>query len=372
MKCLVRWLVVVGVLISPMLALAHPLDITFTTVDLSDEGITTDTRITTRQVGAVFLGREHDIELSDMEEIEGRVLQTYNENVQWRQGEARCAVEEQAIEYSRENSAQLLLNGVTIRSRYGCAVDKGEIVQLVMTLFSDSFPDQRNIVVRTGDPNQRQQVLTPSQQGLAFNLISGEVVVGEAEMAVNEGLIASFGRFVWLGVEHVAIGYDHILFMVGIYLVVRKWKQLVKVITSFTLAHSITLVVATLGWVTFPSRLVEAAIAASIVYIGVENIAKREYTHRPLITFGLGLIHGLGFSTVLREIGIPREYLILDLVGFNVGVELGQLVIVGVLLPLTWFLTKRPILNEKIVYWLSIGISIMGLVWFLQRIESVF
>ena len=141
--------------------------------------------------------------------------------------------------------------------------------------------------------------------------------------------LASFFR---LGVEHIFLGYDHILFLLSL-IVVCKFGELVKIVTSFTVAHTITLVLATLLDVQLPGRFIETAIAATIVYVAAENFWIEHDARRWRLTFAFGLIHGFGFAGVLRELGLPTVGLVRSLVAFNVGVEAGQLAIVLVLFP---------------------------------------
>jgi hypothetical protein len=152
-----------------------------------------------------------------------------------------------------------------------------------------------------------------------------------------------------LGVEHIFTGYDHLAFLFGL-LVVAGFSSLrhglryvLGVVTAFTVAHSITLICAGLDLVRLPSRVVEPAIALSIFYVAVENIFVREPKRRWLLTFGFGLVHGFGFASVLREIGLPARGLVLSLLSFNVGVEIGQLAVVAAMAPLLWLLTRGRI-----------------------------
>lgn len=149
-----------------------------------------------------------------------------------------------------------------------------------------------------------------------------------------------------LGVEHVFTGYDHLAFLFGL-LVVAGFSSLrsglryvLGVVTAFTVAHSLTLIASGLDWVRLPSRFVEPAIALSIFYVAVENLFVRQPERRWLLTFFFGLVHGFGFASVLREIGLPPRGLVLSLLSFNVGVELGQLAVVAAMAPLLRLLTR--------------------------------
>ena len=152
--------------------------------------------------------------------------------------------------------------------------------------------------------------------------------------------------YLYLGVEHIFTGYDHLAFLFGL-LIVAGFQTLrgglryvLGVVTAFTVAHSLTLICAGLDWVRLPARFVEPAIALSIFYVAVENLMVNKPRHRWLLTFGFGLVHGFGFASVLREIGLPPRGLVLSLLSFNVGVELGQLSIVALVSPALYLFTR--------------------------------
>ena len=151
-----------------------------------------------------------------------------------------------------------------------------------------------------------------------------------------------FRAYLWLGMTHIFLGYDHVAFLLAL-LFVRRFPELVKIITAFSVAHTITLALAALGVVALPPRLVESAIAVSIVYVAAENIWRdADAGHRWRLTFAFGLVHGFGFAAVLRELGLPSEGLVRSLLAFNLGVELGQLAIAAVCWPLLFWVSRQP------------------------------
>lgn len=172
-------------------------------------------------------------------------------------------------------------------------------------------------------------------------------------------------KFLKLGVGHIFLGYDHICFLVAL-IVVSRFKELVKIVTAFTVAHSITLILAALEWVQLPTRLVESGIALTIVYVALENLWVKNTSHRWRLTFFFGLIHGFGFANVLRETGLPTTGLVRCLLSFNVGVELGQLAIVLLLLPVALWLGKWRHGRRTIVA-LSLVLALFGAAWFVDR-----
>ena len=178
---------------------------------------------------------------------------------------------------------------------------------------------------------------------------------------------SSWFSFFKLGMLHIITGYDHLLFLFALLLRKQTVKQYISIVTSFTLAHSITLTLAELGWITLPSRFVEAAIAFSICYVAVENILRKEIKHRWSITFLFGLIHGLGFASILKEMEIARSHLAVALINFNLGIETVQLGIVLLLVPLLAYLYKLK-LSRRIVQIGSLIIFILGAIWLAERI----
>lgn len=158
------------------------------------------------------------------------------------------------------------------------------------------------------------------------------------EVPVNPGLLQVAGDYTVLGIEHIWLGIDHLLFVAGLILLARSPRRIVLAITGFTVAHSITLALATLGLVRFPVTLVEALIALSIVFLAGEiaRCNSTSFSHRypVLLSFAFGLLHGFGFASVLGEIGLPAQALLTGLLFFNMGVEIGQLAFIALLLGL--------------------------------------
>ena len=183
--------------------------------------------------------------------------------------------------------------------------------------------------------------------------------------------VRSFTNFLCLGVKHILTGYDHLLFLFGLLLVSRGFFSSLGIITSFTIAHSITLAVATLHLVQIPSRIVEPLIAASIVFVGIENLLRGDIpTARRMVAFGFGLIHGFGFASALREAGIGSGTggIILPLFSFNLGVELGQIMVAALALPIIWKLRENPTFIARWAPACSAAVVLLGSFWFVQRV----
>jgi hydrogenase/urease accessory protein HupE len=175
----------------------------------------------------------------------------------------------------------------------------------------------------------------------------------------------SIFRFLVLGIEHILTGYDHLAFLLALLIAGGSLRHNVKIITSFTVAHSLTLALATFGVVNISPAIVEPLIAASVVFVGLENLVRRRFAARWLVTFGFGLVHGLGFAATLRELGVGT--FVLPLLSFNVGVELAQIAIAALVLPLVWRLERRPAFALKHVPAFSLLITFAGIYWFLAR-----
>jgi HupE / UreJ protein len=189
-----------------------------------------------------------------------------------------------------------------------------------------------------------------------------QVILGK-----NNDLPKGAGSFFPLGIEHILIGYDHLLFLLMLILRGGNLIQLLKIITGFTVAHSITLALAALDVVSMPGALVESLIALSIAYVAAENMfPKFAASRRWAVSFLFGLVHGFGFSSVLREIGLPKENLLLSLLNFNLGVEVGQAVVVLLLIPLLLKL-RATRWEPRFVSSLSGIVMVFGLGLFVER-----
>jgi HupE / UreJ protein len=251
------------------------------------------------------------------------------------------------------------------------------VLDIGYSLFADLDPQHRGLLNLSANGATRAAILGPQAPQQAFALAQ-----------VNRW--RQFIDYAADGVWHIWIGFDHILFLLSLLLpavgtwAVRsqgrqraQWQpvprlgvavwEVLRIVTAFTLAHSITLSLATLGWVALPSRLVEATIAASVVLAALNNVWPFFQGRRWMVAFGFGLIHGFGFASVLADLGLPREALALALVGFNLGVEAGQLAIVAAFLPLAYAL-RRSLFYRRVVLWGgSLAIAAVAAAWFTER-----
>ncbi|GEM_PF-259754 len=190
----------------------------------------------------------------------------------------------------------------------------------------------------------------------------------EATADTGNSALLGFGTFVRQGVIHIFGGLDHVLFVLCLVVAVTAWKRLALVLTAFTLAHSITLALGSLDLMIVSPRLVEPLIAASIVYVAVENIVREHPRARPKLTFGFGLVHGLGFSSVLHDIGLPAGELVSALLGFNLGVEAGQLMLVLPIFPALLWLRNYPASYRVVRFGFSAAVALVGTWWCIERL----
>jgi len=172
-----------------------------------------------------------------------------------------------------------------------------------------------------------------------------------------------------VGFDHIVPkGLDHILFVLGLFFLSPKLGALFWQGSAFTLAHTVTLALGALGWVNVPGSIVEPLIAASIVAVAVENIVSGGLSKwRPLVIFGFGLLHGLGFASVLGEFGLPEGQFIPALLGFNIGVELGQLAVIAVAFALVFWAVRKEWYRRVIAIPASLVIAAIGAFWVVER-----
>ena len=228
-----------------------------------------------------------------------------------------------------------------------------------------------------GKPVQRYAVLFPGETSFTLDLTEqGIFPAPGVRSADSVGVQARAGDWLSLfaseihrGFTHVIPhGLDHILFVLGVFLMTRKWKPLLLQISAFTVAHTLTLWLASAGIISIPANIVEPIIAASIVAVALENILHPRYTHwRLLVVFAFGLIHGLGFAGVMSTRLDSTSSLIVGLLGINVGVELGQLAVILIALLATWRISDESQYRKWIVIPGSILIALAGIWWVVER-----
>ena len=252
-------------------------------------------------------------------------------------------------------------DGVIYRNAFSCRNVRGDIVY-------------RSTVLTAIDPSARQIVLIGEGANVPQALLDARNTTVTLSTPAPL-LLSTMQRYLVAGIEHIFLGYDHIAFLVGVVLWARRLVPVIKIVTAFTIAHSITLSLAALNIIVLPGVVVEPAIAASIVFVAMENFFSRDIDSRWRVTFAFGLIHGFGFAGALREFGLPANAVVPALAAFNIGVEVGQVAIVSIVVPALIVLDRlmatdraKPVRAASLVYALSLLISLLGSYWLLTRL----
>ena len=252
-------------------------------------------------------------------------------------------------------------DGVIVRIAFSCQDVPGDLVYR-STVLTASDKSARQVVLIGAGENAPQALLDDAHSTLTIS-------------APAPSVWSTMQRYLVTGIEHIFLGYDHIAFLVAIVLWARRLVPVIKVVTAFTIAHSITLSLAALQIVVIPSAIVEPAIAASIIFVAVENFFSRNVDGRWKVTFAFGLIHGFGFAGALQEMGLPANAVVPALAAFNIGVEIGQVAIVSIVVPALILLDRlfaadrtKPVRAAALVYTLSAVITVLGSYWLVTRV----
>lgn len=244
--------------------------------------------------------------------------------------------------------------------RFDCAGVDGKVFYDATKLLAAQGSKGKHLVTLVDAENAGETMLYPANPPLDLSQqleTTGELMV----------------KFLKAGMEHIVTGYDHICFLIALILWAHGVWPVIKIVTAFTISHSITLSLAALNVFTLPTTLTEALIAFSIIFVAAENFWSRNIDKRWIVTFLFGFIHGFGFASGLLEMGVPKSAALPALAAFNVGVELGQLGIVLVLVPALLYLDRHTDgkRHDKLVYGCSSLIGLAGAYWFLQRIGVI-
>lgn len=294
--------------------------------------------------------------------------------------ELRAPRSQEKLENTAQRAVRFNVNGGSVSpAAVGVHIDESNNVEFRYSFPVSASPSEisfDSILLKELSFGHRQAFAARNAAGIeiARQMLSGRESV--AMIPLERTLESTrrgtrFLEFLLLGIRHILTGYDHLLFLFGLLVVCRNPRSALLLITCFTVAHSLTLALSTFGLVNLPSRFVEATIAASILYVGIENLARRDglLRGRWLLTSAFGLIHGLGFASVLQEMGIARSGMaaVVPLVAFNSGVEVGQLAVAAILLPLIWSLRQRPGFLRLGVPACSFAVAVAGGYWLLER-----
>lgn len=246
-------------------------------------------------------------------------------------------------------------DGLAVRGRFACPEPRRTTVDF--RLLAALSPGHRHLAhavwTEGGDSHESDHMAFAGSTSFSF----GPAAPPPSRLA-----------FVGIGVEHILFGFDHLVFLLGLIAVGGRLRSLLAVVTAFTVAHSVTLALAVLEVVSPPAAVIEPLIALSIAYVGLENFFVKSAAGRWRITAPFGLVHGFGFAGALAEVGVPAGDVPLTLLLFNLGVELGQLLVLAAVVPLLVFLRRRQILDERRAKVLSAGVLVLGLFWLVERL----
>jgi hydrogenase/urease accessory protein HupE len=360
------------------MAIAHPYSASFTTIQfLEDE---TSFEFSIDALSIIELQEDMDInennvlEMSEIEEEQDHLIEFLTHTVILDKGNEQQEPEFVDIKIEKKENKEFL----TLTLKYP-AYQPGDTLTLNDGLyFNDAETNYVNLLTATYAGGSSQAALQGENRSWTILLTEdqqeqqagGEQAGGSATEQDPKPATkptSSWLSFFKLGMSHILTGYDHLLFLFALLLRKQTFKQYALIVTSFTIAHSITLSLAVLGIMDLPSKFVESVIALSIIYVAVENIFKKEVNHRWGLTFVFGLIHGLGFANILQEMNLSKGNLASALVSFNIGIEVVQILIVLLLLPLLTYLHRLKDPSKYIKYG-SIVIIAFGAYWLVERL----
>ena len=269
------------------------------------------------------------------------------------------------------------------RGLIGCTAEDDARVELadsgaVQVALAYDCPASGALTVRSDIFRASDGVVDETTTMVAYDIDGrrGSALLDTARTSVTVGrtdLLSEIPRFVRLGAEHLLFGLDHVLFLLALLLGAKRLRDVVEVATAFTVAHSVTLVLAAIGWVSVPGWIVEPLIALSIAFVALDNLLSPRTSHRLPVVFGFGLLHGLGFAGTLSVDGPLSASTLANLVSFNVGIELVQLTIIALTFPALLFLRRAattPVAARALTLGTvaaTVAVAGAGLVWFVER-----
>jgi hypothetical protein len=366
-----RWLAVLGLLLAAA-AHAHKPSDSYLTIEQTDAGFSGRWDIALRDLDfALGLDADGDgaITWGEVRAKHGEIAAHAGARLRLSADDRPCtlSVGAQMLEDHTDGTYSVLPLAID------CGASTAQLA-VAYTLFADLDPQHRGLLNLRARGLVRSAVLDPQAGPQRFEL-------------AGISRWAQFADYAREGVWHIWIGFDHILFLLSLLLpAVMLWRaprwqpvhdfraafwDVFRIVTSFTVAHSVTLTLAALHVVALPSRLVESAIAASVVVAALNNLRPLVQGRRWVVAFGFGLVHGFGFASVLADLGLPSDALVLALVGFNLGVELGQLAIVVLFLPLAFSLRRSGFYRRAVMAGGSAAIALIAAVWLVERAFDV-
>jgi len=335
-------------------ASAHPAPFSYLDVELGERAV----EVT---LVAHAFDVAHELALESPEEVldPARLAARRDDLVARLASRFRLAADDRVLSCRSSAAPEALPDRSAVRLRFSCDTDSpAGVLRVRAALFPYDPAHQTFLNVYERGTLQSQAILDRDHEAMEY--FAG----------TRQGALAVARRFLPAGVHHILIGPDHLLFLVGLLLLGGSVRQLAWVVTAFTVAHSLTLSLAALAVFTPPARIVEPAIALSIVYVGADNLLARGGRDvRAWIALGFGLVHGFGFASVLREMELPRRALAWSLFSFNVGVEIGQLLVVlAVASALAAVRARSEQAGRRLAVAGSIVVVVAGSVWFVERL----
>jgi hydrogenase/urease accessory protein HupE len=364
----------------PSLASAHPYSASFTNIQFEKDQTTYVFSIDTLSIielqEDIDQNEDNVLVMSEIEEDQDHLVEFLTHSVILDKNNEQQEPELTDIKIEKKDNKEFLTLSLTFPT-----YQPGDTITVNDGLYyNDQNTNYVNLLSATFNGESSQAALQGDNRSWTILLtdIQQEQQSGNAQAEHSDSFqdkepaakpTSSWLSFFKLGMSHILTGYDHLLFMFALLLRKQTFKQYALIVTSFTIAHSITLSLAVLGIMDLPSKFVESFIALSIIYVAVENIIKKEVNHRWGLTFVFGLIHGLGFANILQEMNLSNGNLASALVSFNIGIEIVQLVIVLLLLPVLTYLHR---LNDsaKYIKYGSIVIILFGAFWLVERLFS--
>jgi hydrogenase/urease accessory protein HupE len=343
------WLLAIALL--PVSAMAHP--VPFSYIDIRLEPVSLDVTLTVHVYDLA-----HDLNITPME----RLLDP-----------AFLKAEDAAVRSLLKPRLKLMADGHELRAEW---LDSEILYERQSVRYRLRYPTaspgavEISTVMFPYDPVHQTFINIYEGENLTQAILDARHTAKQYIAGTRQGVFAVIRRFIPAGIHHILIGPDHLLFLVGLLLLGGSIRRLAVVVTSFTIAHSVTLSLAALNIVTPPARFIEPAIALSIVYVGADNLlAQGGRDMRAWIAFAFGFIHGFGFANVLREMELPNRALGWSLFAFNFGVEIGQLlVVVAVASTFAVLRSRSEWAGRQLVFAGSIVVMAAGAFWFVQRV----
>jgi hypothetical protein len=288
------------------------------------------------------------------------------------------AASEQRIGAYVGDNLRLFLDGVRCESAVeGTGVQSREGIPyaVVTTSYSCPGPASGGYTVSYGVFSDAESVVDDHTNIVDYDLDAktGQFVFdsGHRQLSIGQsGVLSSSTRFLTMGIDHIAEGTDHLLFVVALLLGARGLRNVMAIAAAFTVAHTVTLALAAFGWVTMPAQIVEPLIALSIAYVAADNLLGGEMRHRIPLTFGFGLLHGLGFASALTFDSDFSWQMLTSLLTFNLGIEVGQALVILALFPALTWMRRRFAWSPAAHAVATSVIAVLGLTWFFTRLVA--